>query len=177
LKLEWRRCPLNEEYEVSNYGDIKRNGEIRKCKTNKDGYHTIIVKVGNAYKNFQCSRLVYMTFIGNIPLGYEVNHIDFNRKNNRVDNLEMLTHKENVRHSSRLGRYKTPNKVGQNHGRAVLDDMKVLAILTMPKNKINGRGGGVAHKDLAIAFKVSVTRIARIRSGREWKHIHRILNG
>lgn len=42
------------------------------------------------------SRLVYQTFIGPIPEGLQVNHIDENPLNNRVDNLNLMTPKENT---------------------------------------------------------------------------------
>ena len=48
---------------------------------------------------FRVHRLVVENFIGSIPDGMEVNHIDYNRSNNHVENLEIVSRLENVRHS------------------------------------------------------------------------------
>jgi hypothetical protein len=111
---------------------------------------------------------------GNIPVGLTINHIDGNKMNWDLTNLELLTQKENVRHAWKIGLCKP--KKGQNHGRAILDDIKVLTILTMPKRKPNGHRPGWSHIELGKIFKVSTTRISEIRAGREWKHIHKLLN-
>ena len=42
-------------------------------------------------KNFTLSRLVYETFVGAIPQGYQIDHIDNNPQNNRLQNLQLLT--------------------------------------------------------------------------------------
>ena len=46
-------------------------------------------------KTYIVSRLVWEAFNGPIPAGYEVDHKDNNPENNRLDNLQLLTHKEN----------------------------------------------------------------------------------
>jgi hypothetical protein len=52
--------------------------------------------------------LVAKAFIGDIPKGYEVNHIDKNRANNHVSNLEIVSHRANVLHGKGYkGDYKT----------------------------------------------------------------------
>jgi len=58
-------------------------------------------------KNFYIHRLVALTFIEN-PKGLtDVNHKDFNRSNNHVDNLEWCTQKENMQHAHQNGRIKS----------------------------------------------------------------------
>lgn len=70
-----------------------------KISDNQIGYK--IVKLTNTYgsKNLYVHRLVYRTFVGVIPQNKEVNHIDHNKENNTVNNLELLTHSENMRKS------------------------------------------------------------------------------
>lgn len=48
-------------------------------------------------------RLVAEAWIGPIPENHEVNHRDGNKKNNEADNLEIVTHKENIKHSIDAG--------------------------------------------------------------------------
>lgn len=72
---------------------IKNNRIYRKMKIykNKSGYS--IVTLGR--KHLYIHRLVYMTFVGDIPPNKEINHIDHNKDNNSLGNLELLTHSEN----------------------------------------------------------------------------------
>jgi hypothetical protein len=81
-----------------------------------------------------------------------------------------MTFSENAKHSW-VNNLAKPCK-GSSHGRSVLDEIKVLTILTMPKNSKNGVGNGWTNKSISDCFGVSTTRINAIRNGREWKHVH-----
>lgn len=90
-------------YQVSNWGRVKsinykRTGkeEIRKVQTNRFGYQSVSLWKDNKQKQFTVHRLVWTTFNGPVPIGYEINHMDENPSNNRLDNLNLLTHKENM---------------------------------------------------------------------------------
>lgn len=108
-------------YQVSNLGRVKsmdriitrkdgisqfRKGIIKIPKINSDGYHTVTLSKNGNNKTLGIHILVARHYISNPENKSEVNHIDFNRKNNRVDNLEWCTHQENIQHSSNNGRYK-----------------------------------------------------------------------
>ena len=58
-------------------------------------------------------RLVYEAFIGDIPSGFEINHKDLNRGNNCSENLEIMTHLENVQysHATKVKQYTKENKL------------------------------------------------------------------
>ena len=56
-------------------------------------------------KDFLVARLVALTFLGEPPEGFTVNHIDGNRMNNAVDNLEWLSLADNIRHGFEYGLY------------------------------------------------------------------------
>ena len=84
-----------DNIEVSNYGNIKINGIIKKPCKDKDGYLIISTK-GKQYK---IHRLVAETFINNPYNKKEVNHKDMNKENNNVNNLEWNTHLENMQHA------------------------------------------------------------------------------
>jgi hypothetical protein len=57
------------------------------------------------HKDFLVARLVAVTFLGVTPDGYTVNHIDGNRLNNAVSNLEWLSNGDNIRHVFQTGLY------------------------------------------------------------------------
>lgn len=60
------------------------------------GYPAICVSVNNKSKGLVLSRVVYAWFIGDIPDNYDIDHIDNNPYNNSLDNLQLLTRKDNI---------------------------------------------------------------------------------
>lgn len=104
--------PINnfeDYYEISNFGNIRKIGgknQFGKFKIfknikpymNEKGYLKVGLSKNNRRKIYKLHRLVAEHFLPN-PNNYpEINHIDFNKQNNRVDNLEWCTHKENIQH-------------------------------------------------------------------------------
>jgi hypothetical protein len=103
--------PIDEQYEISNYGNIKRleseiitsNGRIRKypekilnTPLNKKGYLTVSLY----RKMYSVHRLVAEAFIPNTENKPEVNHKDLDKTNNHDWNLEWVTHSENMQHAN-----------------------------------------------------------------------------
>lgn len=69
-----------------------KEGLFIECKQNNNGgYLRVVTKEGNIYVH----RMVYETFIGNIPNGMEVDHIDTDKSNNNLSNLRLCTRTEN----------------------------------------------------------------------------------
>ena len=91
---------------VSNRGRIKselRNGTILKSQVDAKGYHRVRVTVNRVKRTLKVHREVAKAFIPN-PRGLpQVNHIDGNKSNNSVDNLEWVTPSENTRHAVGTG--------------------------------------------------------------------------
>lgn len=67
-----------------------------KLATNQFGYKFVKLVNSSGQKTLYIHRLMYRTFVGVIPSGMEINHIDHNKENNCIDNLELLTHNENM---------------------------------------------------------------------------------
>lgn len=88
---EWKTISYATKYEVSNYGEIrhKKHNKILKPYINKNnGYAYIFIRDDNGiYVNKRIHRLVAEAFIPNHNKLPMVNHKDFNRSNNRLDNL------------------------------------------------------------------------------------------
>lgn len=90
---------------------INRDGDVwsaNKCgllspHQNGTGYKQLIYGNKNNRKKHYIHRLVVETFIGEIPSGYCVNHIDGDKTNNNVNNLEIVTRKYNNLHAIQTG--------------------------------------------------------------------------
>lgn len=120
-------------YEVSNLGRFRSmnrtvirkdgrrvfyEGKIINGTISRDGYIDVKLSKNGKSETRKLHRLIAQTFI---PMddytNLEVNHIDYNRMNNKIDNLEWVSHIDNVRHSSKNGNYKG-NTEGCKNGRA-----------------------------------------------------------
>jgi hypothetical protein len=104
--LEWREVKEFPIYEVSNTGVVrnKRTKKEKKPNINEKGYEMVrvYVKTGVSYKR-RVHRLVADAFIPNPEDKPQVNHIDGNKRNNEVSNLEWATNKENCIHAVETG--------------------------------------------------------------------------
>ena len=98
-------------YEVSDLGNVKglKSGKIRKPSTNHDGYLQVVLCKNGKEKNYRINRLVYSAFKGTIPDGLHVNHINENKEDNRLCNLNLMTPKENVNWGTALQRMAEKN--------------------------------------------------------------------
>lgn len=88
-------------YQVSNLGEIRRTKtkRIKKATDNGNGYLHITLCKNGERKNYYIHRIVADAFIDNFNNCKEIDHVDYNRKNNNVSNLRRISHKENIRHS------------------------------------------------------------------------------
>ena len=99
-KTEWREVKEYSNYEVNQLGEIrhKKRQKILKPRDNNGGYQYVNFKINGKNTNFAVHRIVANAFIPN-PNGYtEVNHKDYNKKNNCVDNLEWVSSSQNKQH-------------------------------------------------------------------------------
>lgn len=94
-------------YLVSNYGNIKRIGKNKNRKFNvtRNGYALVNLYKNGVSKNISVHRIVAEAFLKNIYNLPQVNHKNGVKTDNRVENLEWISVKENIKHSYRaLGR-------------------------------------------------------------------------
>jgi hypothetical protein len=103
--------------------------------------------------------VVALAFLGAPWTDLQVNHIDGDKTNNRVENLEWVTPSENVRHAVATGLF---GAMGERHYRAALTREVVEAIKA-------ARLAGVPLKELAEDYGVSLSTISAAATGRTWK--------
>lgn len=83
------------KYLVSNMGRVQNSTNHRILRL-EDGSVYQRVKIGPKQQKYYIHRLVYSTFTGDYDFdGYVIDHIDNNPRNNRLDNLQKVTHAEN----------------------------------------------------------------------------------
>lgn len=117
---EWKDIKCYEGlYQISDLGRVKsldarlwnghgfmiRKGKILACSINPVwGYRCVGLSKDNNVKQHRVNRLVALAFIKNSQNKPDVNHINENKLDNKVSNLEWVTHKENCNHGTRIKR-------------------------------------------------------------------------
>jgi hypothetical protein len=104
----WKQIADFPDYEISDLGNI-RNIETHQEPTitfNHNGYRTAYLKKYREHKIQLVHRLVLQTFVRPFKKGEVSNHINFNRSDNRLSNLEIISQYQNVQHSKdRMGKW------------------------------------------------------------------------
>jgi len=106
-RLKYHGNDLGDFYEVSNHGELRgvKTGKIRKKNITHEGYYFVVVSLGSrrSQKMLKVHRAVAETFLKNPEKYPFVNHLDGNKLNNLVDNLEWCTHEQNMKHAKETG--------------------------------------------------------------------------
>lgn len=170
---EWRVISINDAYEVSNRGRVRRieTGRISRSRPRPNGYISIALMMQDGcQKRFYVHRLVATEFLGGIPDGKEINHLNFCRHDNRAENLEVVTRVQNTAHSKRAGKFVD---IGKNSPRGELSPHSKLTlkdVLTIRKLSAQGIRG----KALTDKFKISNRQVRNIILRKSWAHDHRL---
>lgn len=99
----WKQIKNYDKYEVSNLGRVrnKKTGRILKCNSSNTGYTVVCLCQNSINKTHSVHRLVMETFnpVDNMN-ELEVNHKDWDKTNNTLDNLEWMTKQQNLLYGS-----------------------------------------------------------------------------
>ncbi len=161
----WKVIQNFPMYSVSNKGRIRNNksGKIKKeCYHNK-GYPMVQLLDSRIRKasTKKIHRLVAIEFIPN-PNNYpQINHVDGNKTNNNVENLEWCSNSYNNKHCRKLG---LNPEFGENHHRAKLTEDSVRQIRKLYKE-------GVSTAKLSEMFGIAKPNIFHVWKRNSWKHV------
>lgn len=154
----WKRSSLAPQYEVSSLGRVRHRDtkRVRKPLSRPNGYYYISISdAGMKYgvKKLTIHRLVAQEFLPNPDNLPQVNHIDGNKSNNAVNNLEWCSVSHNIRHSSCvLGNY-----------RKITDEMAAeIKSKYVPYSK---KGSGTCLYDLAQEYGLHIATVSELCRG------------
>lgn len=156
--LKARGCYISEDGHIRS----KKGGLMSKLMRN--GYWQTMAQYNKKCYYFCEHRVVWVWYNGAIPEDKEINHIDYNRSNNLINNLEVVTHSENIQHSR-------PNfnpSIGEKSSKAKLTDRQAKAIKTL------GAICGWTPKQISSLIgedKMRQNNISRIVTGKRYPHI------
>lgn len=156
-------------YQVSNLGNFRNkvNNRLLKQRVSETGYYVICISLGsrNNKKTIRVHKAIAEAFIPNPENKPQVNHIDGNKLNNCVNNLEWVTASENIQHAFDNGLNKP--KRGYEHSSSKLTKEDVLFIRKnyMPRDKEFG------CRALARKYDVDHMQIVNIIKNKTYKNV------
>lgn len=155
----WKR--FNKYLEVSNTGLVRSRGKIIKGEITSNGYNRIHVSINGKTCKYFVHRMVAFTFLPN-PNNYPVvNHIDGDKTNNNIDNLEWCTHSQNSKHAYKAGLRRADCEY---NGRAKLDEQSVRFI----RSHYKPRDKQLSFRALGKRFGVDSKSVENAYKGKTW---------
>lgn len=161
----WLEVPGYPNYRVSPEGNVlslrfSKFPRVLRPGKRKNGYLGVFL---DSKKNMLVHRLVAMVYCERKPECDQVNHKNGNPEDNRAENLEWVTAKENCSHRQSVLKRQC-GRPGSRHPKAKLKEYQVREIKKL-------LAAGVHPNELGRRFGVSSWSIREILAGRNWKHI------
>ena len=166
--LAWRVCHATSDYEVSEYGHVRRRtpgrktypGKILSFCWHRAGYPRFKLTINGKHEYFEAHRLVAFAFLGEPRWpGAEVAHGDGNPANNHHTNLSWKTHQENEQDKQAHG----TAPVGERNGAAKLTEGCVRDIRSR-------RSDGLTLAAIGDEFGIAFQTVSKIVNGKSWRH-------
>lgn len=179
----WKTIPGHPLYQASSLGRIRsvayigvkhnktkqsviyeNRGKVLKPYINKKGYAYNQLGVGRENRK-ETHYFIVITFLGPRLLGFEVNHKNGIKADNRLENLEWVTRGENIRHAFA----NNLNHSGSKHGISKLNEEQVFEIKKTLKTK--ERRCKPFYSDIAKKYGVDRKTIESIAKNKTWRQI------
>lgn len=187
---QWREIKgFEKKYEVSNYGNVRnfKNRRTKKFEINHNGYCRVALRKDGKALWKRVHRLVMEAFSDDYREDLHVNHKDFNKLNNHIDNLEMVSYEENLKHfleygdTSTLRKSKKTNKPttkpkarkgrqGVKHHNAKINDEIAKYIYDI--SQLHSRDLVTEMIKEKYGIVISKWVVKDIKNKNTWKHIH-----
>ena len=164
-------------YQVSNMGRVrsvdrvvtfsdgsvrKYKGKVRKLSLDAKGYEQVTLSNGNRYNTKRVHRLVLETFKPHVNMkDLQVNHMDGNKLNNHLTNLEWVTGRDNILHAYDTGLI---TNIGEGSPNAILSNADVLEILQR-------LDAGESQRNIALDYGVGQRYISYVNTGGRWRSV------
>lgn len=158
-KLIWKKS-LNKLYWVSERGDVVNasTGFTLSPTLSSDGY----CKLGVITGQVSVHRLVVEAFTGEIPEGLQVNHLDGNKQNNHISNLELCTAQENTLHAYRTGLAK--GRAGEENAMNQYPESLIKVVYSLIRK-------GLSNMDISKITNIPWRYVSLLRKGERWSHL------
>jgi len=173
---EWH--PIDDlPYLVSRWGEVLslRRNRLLKAQVTFDGYLWVDMNSGTKRLTGRVHRLVYAAYGGVLIKGMEINHLDGNKKNNHISNLEQVTQEENRRHAIALGlmangaRNAARTRMERKFGGSQSGNAKLVEAQVPEIRRRRSEGESLAQ--LSADFGVTKSLISMIARRRIWRYI------
>lgn len=154
-------------YQISNFAEVRsfKTGTWRTLKAREDGlgYKMVTLCKSGVSRNYKIHRLIMQSFKPNKCNKSQVNHLNGNKSDNRLENLEWATPSENLLHAYKNNLNYAKSGVDCNLTKLTEEEVKSIRLLLVE--------GSLTQKAIANKFKVSPTAIYCIKNNINWKHL------
>ncbi len=163
METSWISIPNHANYSINIQGQVKNNttGKLISVAVGKIGYYKVNLWSKNKYKTLYIHRILADIFLPKLNGKTFINHIDGNKLNNNLSNLEWCNAKHNSIEAIRIGLV----PLGEKRKGSKLSNEDALTIYNLVHS-------GISRAVLSKMFGISKTQISQIKNKREWKHIH-----